>query len=416
MRGLQAVVVLLGACGGDGEQLPDLGQEGVDAAVALDLVDWEEPDMARSCQQPRTGAEAAALADKFQRDFLGAVCDREVQCGHIAAAEQVRCVDVATGYLPLGYSIPDGVAAGRLGFSPEAAAECLDRWRALDCDPRESRWDLFAADSPAPAHASPYGFARTPVEAVASWCPCVLRALTPDGDRCRDSGECLYGFCNGATCGHEGTCEHLAPLPHAGEACSFGRCRSTDFCDGTNHCRARGIPGDPCPTGAASCREGLSCVNGACLRPGRLGEPCTAGCALGLFCDGEAPGHCKPLLPVGAVCPGGPSCVGRAACSDGMCTPWADLGSTTGPCPRDTLRSRDGAACETASYLEGGPCGPQGEDVWRRCAGTLHCDPVSKRCLRPLPPGDLCVQDPDTNPCYVGTCDGATGRCLVVCG
>lgn len=411
-----ALAAVVPACGHD-ELLPDDAAL-PDMTAAPDRVWIEEPDMARACLQPRTGPEAGEAAGRFARDFLGAVCRREALCGQIALASEIRCVDAAVAYLPFGYSLAEAVTAGRLGFEPTAAAECLARWVAPDCLPGEERWDTAPARLGIPAHATPYAFALDPVSAVRSWCPCVLRPLLANGGSCVNQAECAGGSCAGATCGHRGLCKDAEPPPPVGGACDARPCAAPDYCGADQRCHERAGADRPCEVGLPSCRDGLVCDGGTCVPLGREGDPCGAGCARGFYCDRDLPGQdnwrCRPLLLPGERCSQAGSCTGTTTC-DGRCVGWSDLDDPACRCPAELRCSNDKPVCHPAEAYEGGPC--RAGDF--PCAAHLYCDRATSTCRRRILPGDLCTVDPvggGGDPCYVGTCERASGRCTVVCG
>lgn len=106
-------------------------------------------------------------------------------------------------------------------------------------------------------------------------CPCGPAALCPAGYEC-----------------HEGVCTHVAIVPHAC-AIDAGGADECYLRDGTceDGMCVRHLVGDRCsPAPLHICFEG-SCVNGWCVAPGELGDPCheDAGCNRPETC---VRGHC----------------------------------------------------------------------------------------------------------------------------
>lgn len=133
-------------------------------------------------------------------------------------------------------------------------------------------------------------------------------APAAETEACGSDRECSDGLaCIGANQFMPGACRKL---PHAGEACPYGRCADENLrCDAdTTSCVAVGLPGAACPK-ETECGRGFQCNKDthACETTPQLGMPCTNGCAGDAFCsvvEGASAGTCVAPFANGSPCDG----------------------------------------------------------------------------------------------------------------
>jgi hypothetical protein len=160
-----------------------------------------------------------------------------------------------------------------------------------------------------------------------------------------------FGHCDARlplACAHlyqaSGDCAVSCPID---EVCEQGSCRSP------------GPAGAACVDGLFSfdCQAPFQCELGVCVPLPPAGVPCyhqekdgvaLTACAVGTWCDEND--LCRAQRPLGAACSQFGSCVPGAACVDGTCQGWKDVGDPCDPfspvetgCPADRSCLKDDA-------------------------------------------------------------------------
>jgi hypothetical protein len=306
--------------------------------------------------------------DDYPRELEEAICEWQHAC-HVYEKRR-DCVEaLAIDSDPRFDYLRTSVAAGRIEYDGDAAADCFDAIRERGCEVREPE------EEPS--------------------CAAALRGRMGRNGPCMDSAECAEG----GVCGFD---------PGCFEQCCVGACR---------------VRPDPLAIGAP-CGGGIACVEGAycgvdpggaqvCVPLVAVGGDCSLGqgCAESSVCDGAV---CRKLelAQVGERCDGFVECAEPARCTyEGdrgqFCRIAPQLGAPCDPqgigCARfDTtcdpvsklcvLLPTPGAGCDyqCAEYAEcrnltsGGPstcvhkagagdaCGDAG-DVYIDCLGALEC-------------------------------------------
>jgi hypothetical protein len=159
--------------------------------------------------------------------------------------------------------VRESVAAGRMVYHGDRAADCLDLLSSMSCA------DFGAAYSQMP----PWGGCADPFE-----------GLVVNGSACANNLECANGYCEGEATDNdgnvtaEGTCRSR---PTAGSSCPDGECAEGAYCDS-------GLSGDVCVATVdpgADCDVDAACVTGNCVGIDRIND--LAGtCAESPTCDG----------------------------------------------------------------------------------------------------------------------------------
>ncbi|WP_434418876.1 hypothetical protein [Nannocystis pusilla] len=228
-----------------------------------------------------TGGEtegAAVLSPAgFGRRFSQAACAKVFDCCSSVDRRRlfltfpqeavVDAIDCEEFYGPRRVEFERGVAgsalAGRSEWDGEAAAACVERLNAMSCEE--------------------YAAQMEPRGAGTIDCRVLTGKVSPAG-KCRGDGECIRGFCRGASQWQDGAC---AMLPAVGERCPDNRCEDGARCDWSAEkplCVALRADGEPCVS-ASECRS-----NG-CSAPvfgsGVCGEP--------RVCDGD-PGDDEDVI------------------------------------------------------------------------------------------------------------------------
>jgi hypothetical protein len=297
--------------------------------------------------------------DQFRDQLAARSCERQVRCGQLGASEsQNGCgvpwplLTVATGAV----DIPTEIAARRLTFHPDNAAECLDAVKHAPCDTAQAEEDVWRH------------------------CHGVVTGAVANGGTCWGDEECVGGLCVNPDCG--GTC---TPFAFPGGACVAGggtpdmTCDpSVQFCSGDGTCFRKETQGGPCASDD-QCLFALVCAAGKCDDPPRVarGNACggTLPCADGLYCS--ASGICLPLVVDGQPCTQKDACQPGTACVAGTCTAWLDIGaacmpdavSPLGGCP--ATQTCTSGACTSNVKLSAGPLAKCTSDA--DCDAGLHC-------------------------------------------
>jgi hypothetical protein len=272
-------------------------------------------------------------------------CERQVSCGEIGATEaQQRCSLPAPLLLTIrgAVDVPTAIAAHRMIFHPDNAAECLDAVKHAPCDPAQASED----------------FVRH--------CHGIVTAGVDRGGVCWGDDECVGGLCVAPDCG--GTCTAYASPGGAcvatGGTADVTCDPSVQFCSGDGTCFRKETQGGPCAADD-QCLFGFVCTVGICDNPPRVaqGNPCdgTIPCADGTFCaDGQV---CLPLIGAGEACGQPDACQTGMTCVAGTCTPWLEVG---GACATTAANS----ACPATQTCTAGACAPVAGD---KVGPLAHC-------------------------------------------
>jgi photosystem II stability/assembly factor-like uncharacterized protein len=231
-----------------------------------------------------------------------------------------------------------------------------------------------------------------------------------DSDLCTESDVCSAGVCRGSQLDCSGLDDdcHLGGCEAASGSCIARPANDGLVCDDGLVCTQAGT--SSCATGA--------CVGGAPLDCSGLDGPCSLGqCAepAGCFAQGlpdDSPCDDGSLCSTGDRCLAG-ECVGTSVRD---CSFLDQLPCLIGWCDPDLddcfqVPANEGAGCDNSE-----PCDQQDVCVLGECRGQPICGPC-QRCepgtgqCQPAPETDHdgCV-DPDA---CTGSCDGATGICVV---
>ena len=287
-------------------------------------------------------------------------CDWEVRCGEVGASEAPQGCSIAA---PLALTlrgavdVQTAIAAHRMIFHPDNAAECLDAVKHAPCDPAQAADDFLRS------------------------CHGVVTAGVATGGTCWGDDECVGGLCVAPDCG--GVCTAFAvpggPCLATGGTPDVTCDPSVQFCGASATCERKGEKGAPC-TDDVQCLFDFVCVAGKCGDPPRVQPAGACGtdqplCADGLYCDQT--GACAPLLAVGQPCALPDACQGGLVCTGGVCTPWLDAGgactdggaTAASGCP--ATQTCSSGACTPAPGAKGGPLTRCATDP--DCADGLEC-------------------------------------------
>jgi hypothetical protein len=289
------------------------------------------------------GGSASLAAEDVDVAARTAGCTRGVRCGLIASV--VACEAVLVTPPPPSYAAARD--AGHLDYDGEAAQRCADALAALPCDQTSraarsvaaacrDRFRGKIADGAACAFDEECASARCDQGACPEGVCCAgtcgpTRSGGAPGDACDRSSECGDGFCDAdhtchtlvaaggdcmrdEQCGYGLACTSPSPslpgtcraLPHAREACPYGRCADLGMrCDATSHCAPLGQIGEPCMA-QVECSPYLECntATHACASVPVLGMACDVKCAGDSFCNPDVAGGltCTPLMANGTMC------------------------------------------------------------------------------------------------------------------
>ena len=268
-------------------------------------------------------------------------CERQIRCGEVGGSDaQQHCSLPAPLLLTLrgAVDVPTAIAAHRMLFHPDNAAECLDAVKHAPCDPAQADED----------------FQRH--------CHGVVTGGVATGGACWGDDECVGGRCVSPDCG--GTCVAFASpggacVPTGGTpdvSCD----PSVQFCSGDGTCFRKETQGGPCASDD-QCLFDLVCAAGKCDDPPRVaqGNLCggTIPCADGLYCGDGA--ICLPVKSAGEPCDQfRDSCQAGMVCANGTCVPWLDVGGdcsvagTGVACPATTSCAQQ---CTPLPTVKAGP-------------------------------------------------------------
>jgi hypothetical protein len=193
------------------------------------------------------------------------------------------CKNAFTGTLPAG-------AACTLGMEC-ASASCVRPACGADCCPGTCADGSYARDLPVGASCA------NGICAEGEFCDGACTARVGEGAACSPNAICQAGLdCYGSV---NPTCTRLGGL---GAQCATAFCETSQaVCnESTLVCSAPPEVGNPC-TGIAECGVALNCVNGACAKPGAVGEACVG--------------------PDGSIqCQHGYGPYGGVSCTNGVCS------------------------------------------------------------------------------------------------
>lgn len=292
MKRLAIVLVSFSACGGDGATIP---------------------------------------IDELQTHAKEALCAYEVRCGLVP--DTAACDET----LYVKQQLLVDVKAGKVIYDGQAAAACLDLYRALGCNISG-------------AGLSSVGQAQS--------CRDTIRGTVATGGACLTDEECQSQDCDKSAC-----------------------TMTTECCAGA--CAAKIPAGGDCSAAGPRCADDLFCrrgtgTTGICSAVIADGQPCTStdSCVTGRRCNlvtGTSAGTCGILPAHGQACPGmlcdslsdlcdpaSKTCVGRIAVGGDCsaiptgCVPYANCDAATKTC---VPRKRAGEDCAQASdCLSGVAC------------------------------------------------------------
>lgn len=321
-------------------------------------------------------------------------CERQIRCGQVGGTEsQQRCSvpDPLALTVHGSVDVPSAIAARRLIFHPDNAAECLDAVKHAPCDARQSADD----------------FVRH--------CHGVVTPAVATGGACWGDDECVGGRCVNPACG--GVCTaYAAPggacVPTGGTpdvTCD----PSVHFCAGNGTCEHRQQPGAAC-TADEQCIFDFVCAAGKCNDAPRVAQgnacaPDMLPCQDGLYCNES--GLCVPLAAAGQACARPNACQAGLFCLGGACTAWLDVGGAcsagTGGaasgCP--STQSCTAGACAPVAGAKLGPLARCGGDA--DCADGLYCSTSGSYCFYAGGVNAVCQSDHECArdlQCLAGAC------------
>jgi hypothetical protein len=172
-----------------------------------------------------------------------------------------------------------------------------------------------------------------------------------------------------------------------GAACNYTyECGMDSLCSTAGACTAKPGIGQPCSTGCAS---GLYCAGSTCAPLLTSGQMCSSNqqCAKSLFCDTSATSPtCTALRDTGQACTGNASCTSNK-CNPGTCAVTFGTCYTNSNCSMHC--SNSSSFCSTDSNCGLGTCAQGGTS----CSSDAGCSGVGNTCVF-------------TNHCVPGSCTG----------
>lgn len=277
-----------------------------------------------ACEDAPRQVQESEVADAFADELCGPM----FSCG---CADQTRYAsrDDCRQQAQEGFARLRSEASG-LVYDPLCYGEMLDALDDLGCGPPPEQPGDECLSPCSPYHGDrPEGASCERVFAGLSDC---ARGLSCNGGICTDP--CRRGG-SGDPCGAAGCrdglwCDQGASPPTCrssageGESCAARPCAESLWCDrDVDLCRLLPGPGEACAFG--SCRDGAFCVTNdpdtgpVCQPLGALGDPCMGH----LQCSsGYCPtGHCAALPGEGESCAGTLVCADGLSCREDVCAP-----------------------------------------------------------------------------------------------
>lgn len=296
--------------------------------------------------------------DELDTALVDALCKRLVRCG---AVEDTNACSEALGELDTGLiELQHAVAGGTIRYDADAMEECLAAFESASCD--ETAKDV-----------------RLEPEACAE----AIRGTIADGGVCLIDEQCTSGACEVGDCSEsccEGACVAAPPEAAIGASCATAVCVDGAFCNEADTCEALLASGATCDFDD-ECTYGLYCEGpaGTCADAPNRGEPCPDGvCAdLGTFCDASE--TCVGLAKRGEACGQLSRCALPNVCSpeSATCVSPPAVGQ---PC---TATCASGAYCDFAADVcaaekaDGQPC------LGNRECSSGFCDELTETCGAP---------------------------------
>jgi hypothetical protein len=263
-------------------------------------------------------------AENFAAQVRDANCDLRVRCGQFTDRES------CAAYFPAGdgANLAAEIAAGKTTFDANRADECVNDIRNTPCD-------------------------GTTVEARTTPPACIaaIAGTGATGDACFSNDECQSGGCSldsacaGPCC--MGTCAATQSPADLGEPCATRECKPNLTCSNAKTCVELYADGMPCDD-YTQCAFGLGCLGtpGICHALPKVGEACPDGqCAeIGAYCNSSS--VCAPLGLAGTACTTLADCSLYYPCDSGslQCEPWPKTGE---PC---TALCSDGSFCDSTTF------------------------------------------------------------------
>lgn len=306
-------------------------------------------------------------------------CERQLRCGEVGGSESPeRCSLPAPLALTVrgAVDVPSSVAAHRMIFHPDNAAECLDAVAHAPCDGAQAADDFLRH------------------------CHGIITGAVAAGGGCWGDDECAGGVCVAPDCG--GACMPYAPP--GGPCMATGgtpevTCDpSVHFCGDDGTCRHKGHRGDPCGDDT-QCLFDYVCVAGKCDDPPRVARDDVCGttlppCEDGLYCDET--GACEPLKSAAQPCARPDACQAGMVCAGGVCAPWLDAGGACDASPAaiasgcPATQRCTAAACAPAAGVKAGPLAHCASDA--DCDDGLYCA-TGSYCYYGAGVGAVCQSD-----------------------
>ncbi|TDP71903.1 hypothetical protein DFR33_108117 [Bradymonas sediminis] len=307
---LSVIFTMSVACGDpDDGSITREGEDSDDASIAVEQ--WSSAYAAAICEQAFSCCSTEEILLAFGRYYSD--YQSEAQCrvefGSIMSLNNQLRVNA--------------VAAGRMEYNADTAAECLRELQRRSC-------------------------AETiiPLDGSIDACEHVFRAKVADGGECSASEECVEGhYCVGLEFGNT---------------------------DKLGLCRPRTGAGDDCGDAAGACMEGYECIRtwspdtdnewvNHCEKIGEIGEECAFNCVEGAYCDAD--GMCRASKGGGQLCSTSEECD-----ADTYCDPDAAVGERT--CITGLID--DWEPCDNSDQCRSGSCG-------------IHQDPNAPVCISEAP-------------------------------
>jgi hypothetical protein len=407
------VLALAAGCGGSSNSGPtpaDAGHDGINSNGDAGVVDAGPEDAG----EPDSGVDAGPIdagfgpfsVEKWCEMSALATCAQSERCLMLDDAKVGLCRQRAVSACQQA-ELTAGVAAGRLRYDAQKAADCINDYAKVECS------------------------------ATPDACNAVFEGLGAEDAGCLVAEECQAGtFCylGGNAC--PSRCTAYEPVD---AGCNFAdrqcdpvtaNCR---FANGLYNCAARQPDGGTCVYWS-DCLDGLACINSVCVQEiAKTGEPCSVNqgyplCGADEFCrlplgQTNVPGVCTKKAALGGVCSGYGTCLPGLRCSSNYSTgKCVNLGSEGDVCwnyddCRDELFCDVSTSRCTAFPADGGDCGSQGS--FFRCAPGYYCDYTDDHCQKLLGVGEVCTSATycQSNECLYGTLPdgGSAWQCEEAC-